>query len=59
MEDTDRRLDAVVDLCRHLFEALDALVRDEGEGGIKGTNAARAMKPHLMYAGQILQELRR
>ena len=58
-EELDRRVEPLVDLCRHLYEALEALTKDEGEGGIKGTNAERTMRPHLMQARQILHELNR
>lgn len=58
-DETDRKIDALTVVCRHLIETLEALEHSEGSKGLKGTNAARAMQPSLGLAKQVLAELYR
>lgn len=54
--------EGTVELAEALFavlQAIDELIADEGNAGLKGTNAARAMEPHLRRAHEIVNGLRR
>jgi hypothetical protein len=56
-DDTTRKIDALTVLCRHLVDAFEVILNDEGTGGIKGSTAAQRIEPSLAQAKLALSEL--